>query len=272
MPSLGVWIDDPAKDVKTAKYWNTVQDHGFTTAAIMLETSGAGFDPKYDIKTLETIKKLALQRDIEIVLTIWPDPSKKYMEEFEQKIGDYLSASGAAGLEFDCESNWLKNNVVGYNTLDEAGDDFVKLFTRVSEKHDVRTELTTYPYHAENSRTADVAPHCNRLLPQAYSVRSRGEGSVEWDDRLGPGNMQKLTIDRALQVSGVGSFSGPLVCCGLAAYDQVWPGKLGEDAMMAAYQAAVAYNPLEIRFWSSKWIFGIKSNGYASKFIMRITR
>ena len=37
--------------------------------------------------------------------------------------------------------------------------------------------------------------------------------------------------------------------------------------MRVAYDAALQYDPVEVRFWSSKWILGIRSNGYASRFI-----
>lgn len=186
-----------------------------------------------------------------------------------------LEAAGAAGLEFDAEGNWLPAKVKGFANIDKAGDELVKVFERVSVAYDVRTELTTYPFHTENSKTADVAPHADRLLPQAYSVRNRKnkDGSnllIDWNGTYGPVGMQKLTLDRAMQVPGVGTTAGPLISCGLAAYDQSgWPGKTGEQAMRAAYDAACAYEPVEIRFWSAKWIFGIlsKKNAYASKFI-----
>lgn len=268
---LGIWIDDPVKDVVTAEYWDTLVDHGFSTAALMLEGMGKGFDPNYDVKVLERIRGLAHTRGVEIVLTVWPEPSLQYLQEFEARIGPMLKASGAAGLEFDCEGNWLPIKVKGFANLDSAGDKLVDVFTRVCQPLDVRTEVTTYPYHTENSKTADVAPHADRLLPQAYSVRNRDSGGkpvdIKWDDTMGPGKAQKLTLDRALLVPGVGKPSGPLVSCGLAAYDQSWPGKFPEDAMRAAYDAAVKYNPLEIRYWSSKWVFGVRENGYASRFI-----
>lgn len=267
MVNLGVWVDDSIKSVQGSKFWDDLKEHGFETAAIMLESVKGGFDPKYDTKTLETIRSHALSRDIEVVITVWPEPSKAYVEELERKIGPMLEASGAAGIEFDCEGNWLKGGVRGYASLEAASRDFVESSGRISARYDVRTELTTYPYHAENSKSARVAPFCNRILPQAYSVRKRSSGDVDWDSRFGPGAMQRLTLDRALQVPGVGQNSGPLVSCALAAYDQTWPDRDPGEAMRVAYEAALTYNPIEIRFWSSKWIFGARSNGYASSFI-----
>lgn len=90
---------------------------------------------------------------------------------------------------------------------------------------------------------------------------------MDWVGIYGPGGMQRLTLDRALAVPGVGNPNGPIVSCGLAAYDQVWPGKPGEEAMHAAYKAACTFTPFEIRFWSSKWVLGGQMNGYASRFI-----
>jgi hypothetical protein len=267
MVNLGVWIDDSVKSVRSPKFWDDFKEHGFETAGVMLESVKGGFDPKYDTRTLEDIRSHALSRDIEVVITVWPEPSKAYLEELELKIGPMLEASGAAGIEFDCEGNWLKGGLRGYPSLEAASQAFVESFRRISLRYDVRTELTTYPYHAENGKSALVAPHCGRILPQAYSVRKRSSGDVDWDSRFGPGGMQRLTMDRALRVPGVGQNSGPLVGCALAAYDQTWPDRDPSEAMQVAYDAAMTYNPIEIRYWSSKWIFGARANGYASKFI-----
>lgn len=271
-PTHGIWIDDPVRDVLGGAFWDKLVEHKLTTAAIMLEGLGKGFDPNYKVETLEKIRELAFARDIEIVLTVWPEPNDVYLKEFEAEIGPMLTAAGASGLEFDAEGNWLPIKVKGFGNIDEAGDELVKVVQRVSAAHDVRSELTTYPFHTENSKTADVALHADRLLPQAYSVRKRTDSKgkdllIDWDGGYGPGKMQRLTLDRAKMVRGVGTTAGPLISCGLAAYDQVWPGKKGEDAMRIAYDAACAYEPVEIRWWSSKWVFGILANGYASRFL-----
>ena len=266
-PRHGIWIDDPVRDVLKGEFWDKMVDHGLSTGAIMLEGLGDGFNPSYGVETLQKIKSLALPRDIEIVLTTWPEPNQKYMKDFEDKIEPLLSAVGAAGLEFDLEGNWLPIKVSGYANLDKAGDAFVEMFQRVSARLDVRTECTTYPFHTENAKTADVAPHCDRLLPQAYSVSERSGKDVAWDSAYGPGKMQKLTLDRAKQVRGVGTTAGPLISCGLAAYEQRFAGHTPEEAMDVAYKAACVYEPVEVRWWSSKHVFGIMANPYAGKFI-----
>lgn len=271
MVTKGIWIDDPVKDVLKPEFWDKMVEHDLKVGAIMVERLGNDFDEIYQPATLEKIKKLALGRDIELVLTAWPEPDKAWLTEFSDKIPGMLAASGAAGLEFDLEGSWLSKAVRGYPNLDKAGDAFVQVFEQICESLDVRTEVTTYPFHDENNRAADVAPHADRLLPQAYSVRTRkrdgADWKVPWEHDYGPGHMQRVTLGRAVKVPGVGSPGGPLISCGLAAYDQEWPGVTGERAMKAAWDAALPYNPLEVRFWSSKWVFGIMENGYASRFL-----
>ena len=264
-PSIGLWIDDSVALLRKTAYWDDLKHHGVNTVGLMLESIGDGFNPRYTLADLSLIRGFALSRDIEIVLTVWPEPNKAYLDQLDSKIGEYLDAAGAAGLEFDAEGNWIHKQVKDFPNVDKAGDRLVEIFLAIKARHDVRTELTTFTMHVENSKNADIAPHCDRLLPQAYSVRNRSEGPVAWDHQYGPKAMQKLTLDRALSVRGVQTLS-----CGLAAYDQVWPGKRGEDAMKAAYEAALEYSPAEIRFWSSKWVLGAKKNGYASRFLLSL--
>lgn len=271
MTNRGLWIDDPVKTVLTPAYWDKLVDHRISTAAIMVERSTEGFDAIYGEDTLKKLSDLAKPRHIEVVLTIWPEPDKKYLAEMEAKVPAMLKAAGAVALEFDAEGNWLPNKVDGFPNIDKAGDALVESLTKVQSMIDVRTELTTYPFHTENNRSADVAPHVDRVLPQAYSVYKRKEKGVDvpqdWSGNFGPGKMQKLTFDKTKLIRGVGTTSGPLISCGLAAYDQVWPGHTGEEAMKVAYNEALKYSPVEIRFWSSKWVLGIMANGYASRFL-----
>lgn len=268
MTKIGLWIDDPVSDIKKSAFWAEVKRHGVHTAAIMLEGLGKGFDPKYTVSDLIKIRDLAVvKHDIELVLTIWPQPDKQYLDELEVEISKYIDASGAAGLEVDVEGNWTSKEVKGFKNLDVAGDYLVAILNRLRAKHDIRTEATTFTGHAENSSKADVARHATRLLPQAYSVRNRSSGEIAWDANYGPGHMQKLTLDKSLTVPG-----DQVLSCGLAAYDQTWPGKKAEEAMQVAWDAAMKYKPAEIRFWSSKWVLGIKKNGYASKFLLSLKK
>lgn len=263
---IGIWVDDPLSDVLKPAFWDKIVDHKIKTVALMLEPIGGRFDPRYQIDQLYRFRTYAMKADVEVVLTVWPEPDIEYMASFEANIEDYLIAAGASALEFDAEGNWLPKKVRGFKNLDKAGDRLVELVKKLSTTIDCRSELTTYPYHVENSRENDVASHMHRVLPQAYSVRNRTNGQIPWNSKYGPGGMQRLTLDRA---SALVKASGRDVklACGLAAYDQSWPGHRPEKAMEIAFAAALEYRPVEIRFWSSKWVFGIRKNGYASRFL-----
>lgn len=265
MTRKGIWVDDPPSMVQTPAFWDHFPEHGLTTAGIMLESIGNGFNPMYTVADLQKIRGLAFTRNVEIVLTIWPEPNKKYLDDLEAHVSDYIVASGCSALEFDTEGNWIPGKVSGFATLHLASDYLAGIMDRLSKKHDIRIELTTFTEHTENSAKADLATHVHRLLPQAYSVADRTNGAVPWGTRYAPGNMQKLTLDRAKQVQGTHK-----LCCGLAAYDQQFAGHTAQEAMKLAWDTAVSYGVEEIRFWSSKWVFGIKKNGYSSQFIKSV--
>lgn len=272
---VGLWIDDPVSLVLTPEYWDRLARHHIRTAALMLEGPAGEFNPKYTLDDLVRIRGLANSRDIEVVITTWPEPTTSYLDDYEAHIGDYLRASGAAALEGDMESNWIPNKVRGFKNLDLAGDRLVVIFDKMRREHEVRTEGTTFTMHSENSKCADVLSHVDRTVSQGYSVRHRtnekGEDvEIEWGSQFSPGPMQILTFDRALLVPGAPT--RPKLSCGLAAYDQSWPGQKLEEAMRVAYETAVGYQPQEIRYWSSRHVLGTKANGYASRFLLSLTK
>lgn len=268
MTTLGMWIDGPASDIKKVKLWDDLKKHGITTAAIMMEGTSIGFDAKFSVADMQKIGQMARERDIELVLTLWPDAKKAYLDEIEAELPAYIEASGCAGIEVDLEGNWKSKQVVGFPNLDKAGDRLVEILKAWRTKYDVRIEVTTFPGHAENTARADVAGHADRLLPQAYSVRNRDVGIIEWEgSKYSPGAMQRFTLDLAKTVPGEQKLS-----CGIAAYDQNFPGHKGEEAMQIAYDAAVAYGVEEVRLWSSKWVLGVKKNGYAARWLMSLQK
>lgn len=251
MTSLGVWVDEPKSTLLTSTYWKELLTHGIQTAAIMLEGNDPGFTSKFTATDLEKICALALEHDIELVLTIWPEPTVDYLADLEEKLPKLIEKSGCAGIECDLEGNWKSSNVKGFTDLAKASDVLVKLLKRFRTKYDVRLEMTTFPDHPENAPGAMVAPHMDRLLPQAYSVRNRTNTLVAWDGKYGPGHMQTYTLNKTLHMPSISKLS-----CGLAAYDQKWPDHSVAQALQLAYDTAMEYNPIEVRFWSSKWIFG----------------
>ncbi len=267
MARLGMWIDGPAGDIKKVKLWDDLKKHGIQTAAIMMEGTALGFDAKFTVAEMKKIGDMARERDIELVLTLWPDAKKAYLDEIEAELPAYIEASGCAGIEVDLEGNWKQKQVVGFPNLDKAGDRLVEILQAFRTKYDVRIEVTTFPGHAENTNRADVGNHADRLLPQAYSVVNRDVGVIPWEgSRYSPGAMQKYTLDLAKTVGA------KKISCGIAAYDQSFPGHKGEEAMQVAYDAAVAYGVEEVRLWSSKWVLGVKKNGYASRWLLGLKK
>lgn len=279
MTALGLWVDDAAPRVLAPRYFDDLLSVGANVAAVMIDTSAPGWDPTWDVVELERLQRLARPRQIEVVLTTWPEPNKRSIDAMAHGMPALLAAAGAAAWEIDTEFNWKPARVRGFraeaqrSALDFAGDYLVESMLSAAAPLDVRLELTTFTSHTENGRAADVAPMMHRIVPQAYSVRHREGKTIDWNHIYGPGQMQKLTLDRALLVRGLNQM-GPKLACGLAAYDQNWPGHTPEEAMRAAYDAALRYDPAEIRYWSSKWIIGAQSAStpYAARFLRSLPR
>lgn len=273
-PAHGLWIDDAPRLVLTNEYLDRFREHGFSVGAVMLETVKAGFDPKWSLEEIGRIGEKLRGHDIELVLTVWPEPRVEYLAQMVERLPQYLRASGAAALEFDAESNYTRRKVVGFRNIDEASDAIVKVVRKFQTDLDVRSELTTFTMHEELGPRATLADDVDRTLGQGYSVRHRKDAEgrdfeVPWEGHAySPGTMQRTTFDRALRVPKKNG--KPTLACGLAAYDQEWPGHTGEEAMTVAYEEALRYQPKEVRWWSSKWVIGAMSRPYASRFFRRL--
>jgi hypothetical protein len=111
-----------------------------------------------------------------------------------------LPLIGSTTFEVDTEGNWNKKFLNGFRTMEEASE-YLAMKMRELVGPDGNLELTTFTYHTENSSSAKLAPLMDLLLPQAYSVRHRSNGTVEWTDSLGPGRHQVLAVNRARQAA-----------------------------------------------------------------------
>lgn len=274
-PTLGAWIDSPRKEVLTPSWWGRFRDHGLSSGAIMVEGAGQGLDYRWDMHDLAHAGVLARQADVELVLTYWLEPSRKYLAEFERTASALLKLSGAAAIDLDQELNWLTSKLEGFSTLDEAAVEAMRVIRGFTHSLDVRIDLTTFPFHAENSARAVLAPKVDRVYPQAYSVVHRKDGTgaplvVPWGDRLAPGVLQHVAIERAKQIPGANQPGGPEVCCGLALYDQGFAGHGPMESMKVALDTVASYGVKDVRVWSTKWIWGPSANAYAAKFLMSL--
>ncbi|MFH1833583.1 MAG: hypothetical protein ABH877_01045 [bacterium] len=271
-PPTGLWIDCPPHRVATSYYWDQLAALGVSTAAIMVETSDRGWTPCYGSHQIRLCCDLAIERDIEVVLTCWPEPDPVMLAAAMDAL-DHWAELGPVGLEVDLEGQWLATRLRGYPTMAAAAADLVAGLHAIRERRDVRIELTTPTGHGECGPHALVSPHVDRVIPQLYSTRRDWrQRLVEWTGPMGPGRRQREGLRRVMQIPGLGKDYGPKLSIGLAGWDQKWPGHTVVEALELAWDEAVAASPAEARFWSSKWIVGAKSDARVLDWLDTLTR
>ena len=249
-------------------YFDELGDLGISTIAIMVDSSKAVWDPRWTADEVDSVCKLAIERDIEVVLTCWPVPNMAIINAMLDGIAPMIDY-GVAGVEFDLEGLWKQPRVVGFDDLEAAGIHLVDATRELTAPLDVRLEVTSHNGHRETGKSAHVSPYADRLNTQVYSVRHRNGMTVGWEHPNGPGAIQRRGIVRAHGVRGLDA-GGPRLGVGLAIWDQRWPGHRPEAALRIAYDASIEYSPGEIRLWSSKWLLGAKRQGWVADAIKSI--
>lgn len=271
--SLGLWGDNPRNEILTAEFFEILRDEmKFDLLAVMIDQHDKDPTFSYKPKHVEKLLELADPGSIEIVLTTWTYPDKNQIDLQCYQMIDLMQVGPIAAWEVDLEFNWKPKFVQGFSNLDEAGDYLVKRAKEVVEIQNARFEMTSFTQHVENSSKADVAPEADRLLVQAYSVNEREKRPVSFNSLLGPGNMQILTLDKTMKVPGIETEKGPRLGVGLAAWKQRFAGHKAHTAMQVALEAAMKYEPIDIRWWSSKHVINInpqrkRANPYALDFL-----
>ena len=260
---LGAWVDDPFSAIDAA-YARRFRALGLTEAGLMTNhmnatRSSASWKLRAPVATIAKAATALRAEGVSVILTCWPRPDVEQLATLERDMTALVDASQADAIEVDCEANWEPKFLRGFPTMETAAAALVATLRRVSRGR--RVELDTYTFHRENSDRALVAPHVDLLLPQAYSVNERADKAVAWDSELGPGRMQRVTMERARQT---GASASALTAIGLAAYEQVWPGRKPDEAMAVALRAARDLGVTRVRYWSSRWIW---SNAYARRAI-----
>ncbi len=198
---VGAWIDDPIHDVWKPEFADHLKQMQIRIAALMINKSNtlASQVPwalRWDREELEKVSTLFHSRGIECIATCWPRPSKTMIDTMCKDLAWILPLIQSTTLEVDTEGNWKKGFLQGFRTMKEAAE-YLAMKMRELVGPDGKLELTTYTYHVENSKSAVLAPLMDLLLPQAYSVRHRSNGTVGWTDSLGPGRHQTLAVNRA---------------------------------------------------------------------------
>ena len=94
------------------------------------------------------------------------------------------------------------------------------------------------------------------------------------DGKVGPATWAEIKSSWELVPTEPPPESMPQVGCGLAAYDQTWPGRTPEEALQKAWDQALVEGCTEIRFWSSEWLVdetlpngGNKGNKYSGPWL-----
>lgn len=265
-PKLGVWLDDVPSTVLDTNWLANLRALGFTTLAVMVQRSTSGskdaaaWSLRWSADQLAKLRSLATPLGFDITLTTWPLPDPTQLAAFARDMPNLMTAAGARGLEVDTEGNWLTSRVNGFASLSDAAKALVDAMRSSAAATKARLELTTYPYHGECSSKAEITPHMDLLLPQAYSVANRSGKAIAFDDpQLGPGGMQAAAVHRAEAVPGIIA-AKPLLGLGLAGYDQRFAGHEVAQALQVALDAATLQRVPEVRYWSSRWVFGSSSS------------
>ena len=262
MTTYGVWVDDAPGRVIKPGYWDQLKAFGFSTGALMLDTTEPGWDPLFTPGQVRQIYDLAVARNIELVLTVWPVPRASVLDAMFDDLERHYLPIGPAALEVDCEGLWQPKYVGGFTDLRKASIHLVNRMDKVRRDHDVRTELTTFAGHPEAQAGCLVSRHVDRVLAQIYSTRNNWrKEAVEWDSRYGPGIRQTKELEKFRKIPADEDGTPPKICVGLAAWDQKWPGHTIGDAMDLAFDAAMEWDPVEVRWWSAKHIWGVQSTG-----------
>ena len=285
--SLGAWCDLPKHLVLTPEFfaWYANELH-FDLLPIMIDDADPKVEFSWAEKDVEKALRLADPYAIEIGLTTWPYPVKALLHQMKEKMDTLLGVGPVAEWETDQEFNWQEEDVNkrDYLNLDKAGDELVEIKNELCEKHGCRNVVTTFTYHTENSARSDTIPHADRAAIQAYATDERGGKPVTWNHRFGPGHMQKLTLDRTMQIPGVKEGKIEL-CVGHAAWAQEgftekrkvstdkgavdrWVS-VPEKAMRVSFEASLPYKPVAHNWWSLKFIYpkSRRFNTYAEMFL-----
>lgn len=267
LPCLEVWIDDPPAVVKDPGYWALLREVGVMNAALMVDTTRPGLDSVYKPRDLEQILPLALDADVGLVATDWPEPDMDKIERACETLDRDILPFGFTALEGDIEGLWKEKLCRGFASLDGAAAYLIGRRRELAAKHDLQLQATTHTGHKEASKKAFLARLVDRMYYQLYSTESDWEGKkVAWSGPRGPGRLQEEFLDDVLE--DIPDFNKGVVqlAAGIAAYDQKWLGHEVEEALELAVEPLCAslgeagVRIHAVRAWSSKWLLGVRSD------------
>ena len=268
LPCLEVWVDDPPSVVKDPGYWALMREHGVMNAALMVDTTKPGLDCIYKPQDLAVILPLALDADIGLIATDWPEPDMDKIDRACERLDRDILPFGFTALEGDAEGLWKEQHCRGFASLDGAAAYLIGRRRELAAKHDITLQGTTHTGHKEASKRAFLARLVDRMYYQLYSTESDWEGKkVAFSGPRGPGRLQEEFLEDVLEDIPEFEKGSVQFAAGLAGYDQKWPGHEVEEALERALEPLVRglgasglVRIMAIRMWSAKWLFGVRSD------------
>lgn len=265
LPCLELWIDDPPSLVKDPGYWARLREHGVMNVALMVDTTKPGFDAVYKPRDLEAILPLALDADIGLVATDWPEPDMDKIDRACEFLDRDILPFGFTALEGDHEGLWKDSKCRGFTTLDGAAAYFAGRRRELAAKHDIRLELTTHTGHKEASKSAFLSRLLDRDYFQLYSTESDWQGQkVAFDGPRGPGRLQEEFLEDVVEYIPELKKGAVQLAAGFPLWDQKWPAHTVEEALERAVEPLCheheGVRVVAIRGWSSKWLLGVQSD------------
>jgi hypothetical protein len=202
---VGVWADDPTSALRSSEYARRLAGMQIRVASLMMNRSNTyPHDPPWHMKfttaEMRFISENLDKHGIERTLTAWPRPSKEQIDTMCEDMAHFMVLTGATLFEVDAESNWDPKFLSGFSSMREAAR-YLAQGMRDAAGPGKKIGMTTFTYHVENSSAAKLAPFMDVLFPQAYAVRNRSHGTVEWDDLLGPARHPGFALKRARQAA-----------------------------------------------------------------------
>lgn len=239
-----------------------------------------GFDrwykagPKYE--DLSNFIDTLHAENIQVVLMIWPVPTKRYMDTL-RILTEFVTRHPVYGIELEDEDNWSLAYSGGDFATEASATQALMTSLRTGLPATVRIGVTVAP------RDFKVASFANDpLLAQAdfisyqtyQNICNRSGTECRWD-RLSGGYAAGIMQDRAIGVVKTLKYDGRPIILGVPAYDQAVFGKDAHVNMYTAMKASVCKTDAQAMpgfigntYWSYANIVSKKGDGaYARRFL-----
>lgn len=254
-PFLGAWVDvSPSQFTRDlTRHAESVRASGLDELCFVLQSSTRSDhaadwtygSPQEFQAAVRAARAFGFRR---VGAMLWPRPRTDWMETLPAAL-ERCRAIGFDYVELDIEDNWYDRTPRGFADRREAARQLYRIIRRHWRK---TVSATTYPDRVRS--LAYVLTPADEVAVQAYSQRQYGLTGT-----YGIPGMQR----RGARF--VRELDGPRLIVGLAAYAQVYPGITSIEGMHRALAAARDQDPVGIRYWSWKHIYGPRRNDYAAR-------